>query len=85
MKYTDNQANEKTHFDYVEIIDPRGNSFKFLMDIDLVPGQHLMLPRKAGPTNNESDDTGGTTETEDSKKTQNSEPIQDKPLTNNID
>lgn len=78
VKYSDNQENEKTHFDFVEIIDPRGNSYKFLMDVTLAPGQHLMLPRKAEQKINESDGTEYTTETEEFKAINHSEPIPDK-------
>ena len=33
---------------YIEIIDPRGNTFKFVMDVVLKPGHDIMLPRN-GP------------------------------------
>ncbi|RNA01353.1 hypothetical protein BpHYR1_041211, partial [Brachionus plicatilis] len=87
VKYDDKEGNENAHFDYVEIIDPRGNSYKFLMDMNLSPGEDVMLPRKAGGKKNESDDTEGTeetvvtTETEDSKPKSDPEPIVEKKLT----
>lgn len=84
VKYDGKDGQEKTHFDYVEVIDPRGNSYKFLMDMTLSPGEDVMLPRKAGAKKNESDgtvdseETGVTNDTESSKPKSDPEPIVEK-------
>lgn len=31
---------------FIEIVDPRGNSYKFVMDMNMKSGEDVMLPRK---------------------------------------
>lgn len=51
VKYDDKPGNDnKVYIKYVEIIDPRGNSFKFVMDMTLKSGEETMLPRKQSTT-----------------------------------
>jgi hypothetical protein len=47
IKYED-VSESRIQVDYVEIIDPRGNSYRFRAEANLKGGQTLMLPRKAG-------------------------------------
>ncbi|CAF0950313.1 unnamed protein product [Brachionus calyciflorus] len=57
VKYV-SESDEEAFFKFIEIIDPRENSFKFLMDINLQNGSDIMLPRKSGGAKKpESDDT----------------------------
>jgi len=47
IKYED-VSESRIQVDYVEIIDPRGNSYRFRAEANLKGGQTLILPRKAG-------------------------------------
>ncbi len=47
VKYED-LSESRIQVDYVEVIDPRGNSYRFRAEANLKGGQTLMLPRKAG-------------------------------------
>ena len=49
LKY-DNQPESKNTvtIKYIEIVDPRGNSYKFVMDASLKSGEEITLPRKPG-------------------------------------
>lgn len=49
MKYDDPPESKNTvTIKYIEIVDPRGNSYKFVMDASLKSGEEITLPRKPG-------------------------------------
>ncbi|CAF0903009.1 unnamed protein product [Brachionus calyciflorus] len=47
IKYDNRDYFDEMYFDFIEIIDPRGNSFKFLMNLILASGQEITLPKHA--------------------------------------
>lgn len=56
MKYDDPpESKNNVTIKYIEIVDPRGNSYKFVMDASLKSGESITLPRKPGTKPREED------------------------------
>lgn len=68
VKYENANVKNALSMKYIEIVDPRGNTYKYVMDVILKPGHDIMLPRGA-PKDDETETTETeTTETEDEKE-----------------